>query len=184
MSPKEIVLLVISGYGGRISGRTMLQKVCYFVGVNQADVDLDFNAHYYGPFSPTVDQALSELKNLQLVMEDKVGFGIQGGFGEMKRYDYRLTDGGRAVLRNLQARKPAQCERVLTVVQRIRDSGDPDYVILSVAAKSFFILSRQKKAMTPEQIKMAAKTFDWNLQEFSVNKALELLQRLNLVSVN
>ena len=31
MNPKDIVLLVLDGYEGSMSGKTLLQKVCYFV---------------------------------------------------------------------------------------------------------------------------------------------------------
>ena len=86
------------------------------------------------------------------------------GFGELKRYDYRLTEDGKLVVQNLHSKKAEECEEVLAVVRRIREAGNPDYLTLSVAAKSYFVLAKQKQAMTGEQIKIAAKSLGWSLK--------------------
>lgn len=100
LNSKEIVLLVVDGYGGSMSGKTLLQKVCYFV-------EVALKAHHYGPYSPSIEESVGELKELGFIEEHTVGFGVSNpsGFGELRRYDYRLTADGRKVVEDLKSRR-------------------------------------------------------------------------------
>lgn len=178
LNSKEIVLLVVDGYGGSMSGKTLLQKVCYFV-------EVALKAHHYGPYSPSIEESVGELKELGFIEEHTVGFGVSNpsGFGELRRYDYRLTADGRKVVEDLKSRR-TEVKDIEEMVERIKNSGDPDYLELSIAAKSYFILRKQNKPMTNSEIEKEAQRLGWPLQEGSVQKAIHLLQGLNLVANN
>lgn len=185
MNAKETVLLILSGYGGSVAGKTMLQKVGYFVDV-VLDLDLRFNAHYYGPYSPVIEQAIAELKSLEFITEQRIGFGVanSSGFGELKRFDYRLTQDGDMIVAHILKKQKEEAQAILDLIEKIRSAGDPDYISLSIAAKSFFILRKQERAMAPGEIILAAKGFDWKLREEDIEKALALLQKLDLVTLS
>lgn len=48
MKPRDVVLTVLFAYGGRIRGKTMLQKVCYFADFI-ANLGLGFKPLIMGP---------------------------------------------------------------------------------------------------------------------------------------
>lgn len=107
MKPRDVVLTVLFAYGSRIRGKTMLQKVCYFADFI-ANLGLGFKPHYYRPLSPLVEQSVSELKGLGFVEEETLGFGVvqNAFFGEVRRYDYKLTLDGSAVVEEVRRREP------------------------------------------------------------------------------
>jgi len=184
MKPRDIVLVVLASYEGGIRGKTTLQKVCYFADVI-ADLQLGFKAHYYGPFSPMIEQAVAELKNLGFVEEEALGFGVYNQFvGEMRRYDYKLTADGMAVVQDLKRREPAAFQAISDIAKRIRNTGDPDYRELSIAAKTFFIARKKEGPITPMEIEQQAKALGWELSGESIGRAIDLLKKLDVVSVN
>lgn len=181
MKPRETVLVLLDAYGEGVRGRTLLQKVLYFASVI-ANLDLGFRAHYYGPYSPIVEQAVGELKGLGFLSEQSIGFGVvqNPNFGEMMRFDYQLTPDGKAVVEDLEKRLPEECKLLSDVVQRIKSAGNPDYRELSVAAKTYFILKRQGRPTTFAELEKEAATFSWELPQSSVRKALDFLSTLHL----
>lgn len=184
MKSRDIVLIVLASYEGRIRGKTTLQKICYFADVI-AGLALGFRAHYYGPFSPMIEQGIAELKNLGFVEEETLGFGVYSQFlGEMRRYDYKLTADGIAVVQDLKRREPKGFEAISSIARRIRDSGNPDYRELSIAAKTFFIARKKEGPITVMEIEQQAKALGWELSGESINKAIDLLKTLDIIQVN
>jgi uncharacterized protein YwgA len=182
MNAKEVVLLVLDAYGGSVAGKTLLQKLCYFVQVTLG-FDLNFAAHHYGPYSAAVEEAVGNLRSLEYVKEEAIAFGVANpsGFGELRRYDYRLTPDGQALVARLKEKRPEQSEKVVHAVRRVREV-DVDYLELSIAAKTYFILRRQQKPMTVAELRGEANKLAWSLQPDSIERALEVLRRLDLVT--
>lgn len=182
MKPREVILVLLDAYGEGVHGRTLLQKISYFADVI-ADLDLGFRAHYYGPYSPVVEQAVGELKGLGFVSEQAIGFGVvqNPNFGEMMRFDYQLTPDGKAVVEDIKKRTPEECKVLGDIVRRIKDAGNPGYRELSLAAKTFFILKRQGKPATTAELEKEAPRFSWQLPQESVRKAIEFLSKLDLI---
>ena len=183
MNSDDFVLSVIQSFGGVVAvGRaSLLQKRAFFAselsGVNPG---LRFDAHYYGPYSSTVDNTLGRLTALGFVNEDNLGFGVAPSGFEIKRYDYSLTEDGKKIARVLE-RQP-EFQTVNSACQKIIDAGDPDYFILSIAAKAFFILKkRDGRAMLRNEIIQEAKRFDWDISSDSLEKAVSFLERVSLV---
>jgi hypothetical protein len=52
---------------------------------------------------------------------------------------------------------------------------------LSMASKAYFILQREGKEMTSEEIRQKAKNFNWDLSTTDIDKAVEILEQLNMI---
>ena len=180
MTALDFVLSLIASFGGQIRGRTLLQKRAYFVAqLSGLPIDLGYDAHYYGPYSAVVDNSIVRLKSLGFLAEENIGFGVASGGFEMKRYDYRVTDDGKSVLASLQAKE--DYKKIERACIAVLEAGDPNYFVLSIAAKADFILGKRGKAMTRKEIIREAERFDWDIQEGSLKGAVDFLERLGLV---
>jgi uncharacterized protein YwgA len=179
MNAAQFLLSLVDASNGTIQGRTLLQKRAFFVSLlSGVDSGLGFDAYYYGPYSSTLDNTVAQLKNLDFVDEDDTPFGIISGGFEMRRYDYKLTPQGNEVAEKL--RKTEEYKRIRDSVQKIEAAGNPNYFELSIAAKAFFILRKQRRPMSTEEIKREAEKFHWEIQPQSLEKAVTFLQRLGL----
>jgi hypothetical protein len=64
----------------------------------------------------------------------------------------------------------------------IIEPGDPNYFILSIAAKADFILGRRASgAMAREEIIREAEKFDWHIQASDLDNAVGFLERVGLL---
>lgn len=181
MNVPEFVLALINASGGRVRGRTMLQKRGYFVRLlSGIRTNLGYDAYYYGPYSAKIDAALTQLKNLGFTEEAETGFGVVSGGFEIRRYDYALTDDGREILQPLL--ETPEYQSIVEAVEKIQDAGDPNYFELSIAAKAYYILMRQGKEMSRSELQREAKNFDWNIQEPALTGAIQFLERIGLAS--
>jgi len=180
MTALDFVLSVIAGFGGQVRGRTLLQKRAYFVSqLSGVDIDLSYDAHYYGPYSAAVDNSVVRLKSLGFLLEENIGFGVASGGFEVKRYDYRITEDGNRILEALKVKEDYR--KIEGACGAILKAGDPNYFVLSIAAKADFILGKRGKAMTRTEIIREAEKFDWDIQEGSLRSAVDFLERLGLV---
>ena len=182
MKPTDFLLILIDTCGGSIHGRTLLQKKTYFVSVlSGVKVDLGFGAHYYGPFSEIVEGTAIQLKNLGFLQESETGFGLVSGGFEVKRYDYALTEGGRKLVESLKALP--EYDAVHVAVNKINNAGDPNYVELSIAAKSYFLLKRNGSAMTVAELQGEAEKYDWRISPKSIEHAMSFLEKVGLTKL-
>jgi uncharacterized protein YwgA len=180
---RHVVLLAVEQVGNRPNGKTYLQKLCYFVQ-RLTSKPLGFRAHYYGPYSDQVSAELSFLSAAGLLCEVRRGSGIAGSGGwEIARYDYSLTDQGREALAQIVGQLQ-DAEGIRAAIGRVLAAGDNDYVDLSFAAKTDWILESEHGAMTPEGIAKAATRFNWNVSGTDVQKAATFLSNLGLVQLS
>jgi uncharacterized protein YwgA len=181
MNASQFVLSLIRASGGKVQGRTLLQKRGYFVSLlTGLSPSLGYQAHYYGPYSSTLDGTVTQMKNLGFIEEGTTGFGVVSGGFEMRRYDYSLTEDGEKVLQPFS--KSTEYHAIEAAVRKIREAGDPDYVELSIAAKAFFILQKQQKAMTAAELLKEATKFNWNIPEHSLGRAVAFLTAVGLTA--
>lgn len=179
MNAAQFVLAVLDASGGHLQGRTLLQKKGYFVSLlSGVDPGLAYDAHYYGPYSTVVDTCVARLKNLAFIGEESTGFGIYNDGFELRRFDYTITSDGKKLLSTLRA--SPEYKRIDSAVKKIREAGDPGYFELSIAAKAYFILDRKDKPMSNSEIRREAEKFNWNIQQRSLEKAVEFLQKVEL----
>ena len=77
MNAYDFVHLAMVALGGEIKGKTKLQKTIYFMGVMSGSLrDLGYQAHFYGPFSADVADAVGRLKSVGFVHETSEGTGF------------------------------------------------------------------------------------------------------------
>lgn len=180
MKPTDFVLCLIDASGGKIHGRTLLQKRAFFVTeLIGKDFGLKFDAHYYGPYSATVEGTVTQLKNLGFVQESSTGFGtLRDGF-EVRRYNYSLTSDGDQLLREL--RNTAEHAAIKAATKQVLEAGDPNYLELSIAGKAYFLLKNKEGGkMTVAEIVEQAEKYNWNISPESIQKAVRFLSAVGL----
>ena len=108
MNAYDFVHIGMLALGGEIKGKTKLQKTIYFMGIISGSLrDLGYQAHFYGPFSADVADAVGRLKSVGFVHETSEGTGFtdESGF-EQVRYDYRLSRLGKLIGQKKAKRRP------------------------------------------------------------------------------
>lgn len=185
METHEFVLLVLQAVGGEIQGKTKLQKTVYFLGVLTDRLEeLGYRAHFYGPYSDEVAGAVTLLKAIAVVDQNVVGGRAidEAGF-EIRRYDFRLNDQGRE-LATAKSRQHAEVwQRLEWAAETFSRAGDLDYMLLSIAAKTYFMLGEKKGAATEPELAALAPRFGWNVTAKEIRQAAEYLNKLGLVQV-
>lgn len=183
MNVRDFVLLVLEAMGGQVCGKTRLQKQVYFVGqLTRADVPLGYKAHYYGPYSARVENALDELWSLGLIEKRTNNSGQPGDRGyEKVRYDFSLTEAGRRAVDRIKQACPKDAAAISAAGQRLAAAGNLHYMQLAAAAKIHFILRQGRKPMMNEkEIRETAQRLNWQLGEQDMEQATGLLLNLDL----
>jgi uncharacterized protein YwgA len=174
----ETVLLMISEFGGNLPGKTKIQKLCYFYSVLN-DKEMGFRPHYYGPYSPIVENALDELEGLGLIDKDVERLGEnQEGF-EIKKFHYRITRYGTQVVDTIED-NPEKKE-LEKFVEKVKKTGIPDTTGISIAAKAYYILRKENMPLTDDEIRKKARAFGWDINSDSINKAANFLKSFGLI---
>ena len=183
MSPYDFVHLSILALGDEIKGRTKLQKTVYFLGVLTDNLpELGYRPHFYGPYSDAVAASVNRLKSLGFLTENTVGAGTVGSSGfEIARHDFKLTEEGKRIAQKKTERDPEFWQRLKSVADRFVNAGDVDYMKMSVAAKTFFILSNSGKPATPTELSYSASRLGWSPTPQEVEESIDFLKKLGLV---
>jgi hypothetical protein len=183
LKPRAIILLAIDAFGGQIDGKTLLQKRLYFTEILlRENLGLDFDAHYYGPYSAILNSELSTLK-LQCQLREEAstyGYADDSGF-EMRRFRYELTQEGRAAVEWLRHNYTDEAGRVTDAARRVVAAGDLNYMDLSFAAKSYWILCQLRKPLSDADIAKEATRFGWEVKPPQVHRGVEFLRQVGLV---
>lgn len=183
MKAYDFVHLVLHAAGGRIEGRTKLQKMVYFVGVlTEMHDELGYRAHYYGPYSPTVTTAVEELRGLGFLEQRMAGGGATDPQGfEVARYDYSLTNDGIRIAEEKARLRPKMWEKIKHAVSRLEEANVSDYLKLSIAAKAYFLVNRAHEPVTVNKLVEISQKFGWKVSKEQVVEASDWLKRLQLV---
>lgn len=181
MKARHLILILLNTLGGKIDSKTKLHKEIYFISL-LLDRDIGFKAHYYGPYSPKVEQGLDELIGAGYVNMTHQVFGMDPNRGfEFKRYDFSLTESGERFAKILGEKYPEERKKIEEFAGKLQEIGDPDYLILSLSAKAYFILDKVGIAMTDSQIAEKSEKFGWNVTEDDITTAVTILEKLDLV---
>src|SRR5262249_35298310 len=94
MMTPQAVQDIIDAAGGRMIGRTRLQKSAYFLEAAGVGYGFDFSYHYYGPYSEDLSVAASyaEALNLIGVRWLTAQSGLPYAIYEAKPHDARHSD--------------------------------------------------------------------------------------------
>lgn len=186
MKRRDVLLTIISAGATRPEfGRTSLQKIAYFVGAHR-DVEFRHQAHFYGPFSEVVEADVEALVSAGIIEERVQNLPFVGSRGQQgKRFEYRLTDEGENRIEELRAVHTSEFADVERFVRKLEEAaGGLDQGILSPAAKTFFIASRENRALKPQEIHDLALDLGWDLEPAQIKKVARVLQQLDLVEVS
>lgn len=179
MQTRDFVLFAHGAFGGGISGRTTLQKKVYFLGVMLGE-NHGFNPHYYGPYSARVAEANSELKALNYLREEINVYGCNHQGFEMAKYDYFLTEDGQKLLERKKKQYPKKWKKIFNFTNAIEGAGDLSYMEMAIAAKAYYILTREGGTATKETIKSVAKNLGWSIKETELDRAIDFLDKIHL----
>lgn len=186
--PRSIILLAISAFGGSVTGRTLLQKRLYFIDEllqKQFGDSAGFshNSHFYGPYSPTVSDELTVLVASGFLQQFEEPFGYSNRGFEVKRHHYQLTDAGRNAVERLKQEHGDDSAKVDALCDQLKALGSVDYVKMSIAAKTHFMLKRRNAPMSAEAAVEEAKKFSWKVSTPEVADSFSLLEKLGLAKV-
>jgi uncharacterized protein YwgA len=185
MDAKEFVPLALLAMGSEIQGKTKLQKTVYFLGLLTGCLeDLGYRAHFYGPYSDEVADALGWLRTIGAVDSTSSGVGNvdHAGF-EIRRHDFRLNEQGRQFSEATSRKYPQLWEELRRYAELMKRSGDLDYVKMSIAAKTYFMLQKTPGKATEEELAQLATRFGWDVTPEQVKEAGRYLERLKLVEI-
>lgn len=183
MEPRDFVLFTHGAFKEGVTGRTKLQKIVYFLSVILKE-DIGFNPHYYGPYSPRVAEANSELKELNYIKEAVSVYGYSSQGFEMTKYDYSLTEDGLKLLERKKNQYPSEWQKISEAAEIIISAGNMHYMELAMAAKAYIIIDREGGEANKETIKLKAKQLGWSIKDSSLDEALAFLENVGLVTWN
>jgi uncharacterized protein YwgA len=184
LTPREAALLVLNFLGGTLQGRTAMQKMAYFVSV-ALETDLGHRAHYYGPYSRPVDYALAQTALSDEVTETMERFPSYVSGPDIRKYTYGLTAEGVKEVTEIQRRDDQAAGIVKGTVKAVQEAvPDLDQQTLSMAAKIHFIVTHQDEPARLEDIPNLAKQLGWRISDAQVERSVQLLQRLDLLTVS
>ena len=168
-----MLLCIAQRSQSRINGKTVAQKLMYFC-CEMTGTKLGYVSHYYGPYSQTVDNLLSNLSSSNFLLEERL-LTIR----ERMMYRYTLTEDGEAIANRAAHNYPNLHEKISQVVDECKRIADLDPEILSTAAKISYILKREKSS-SYRDISRSAKNLGWKLSRNSLRTASKLLEALGL----
>jgi uncharacterized protein len=177
MDAEDLVLLLLGASNSPIRGRTVIQKTGYFSHVSIAEVKpITFKPHYYGPYSPEIAAALSDLVAMGFVREEADTTPSGNSV-----YTYALTNDGRVLEKRLESTHKATVERIRKIEATCRDDANSNPNILSWAAKAHYLLRASGKPMSADDAVALGRDFNWELSSEDANRGLELLLKLGFV---
>jgi len=185
MDARTFVQLGLLAFRGSVHGKTKYQKSIYFLGLMTGCLeDLGYRAHYYGPYSEDVAEAMDWLRIIGAVDQSSSGVGTVDPSGfEIRRYDYRLNAKGRSFAENTASRNPDLWQKVQKAADSLKQAGDMGYVSLSIAAKTYFLLEQKKGPATREELRRFATRYGWEVSPPQLEEAGAFLERLGLIEV-
>lgn len=186
METHHFVLLALDAMGGEVHGKTLLYKRVYFVGRLSGYLSgLGYYAHYYGPYSDEVGEAIGLLRALGFLTEERLGYGAADARGfEITRTDYTLTADGRKLVSVIKQQHAQDAARIAEAWDAVRQAGAGlNYMQLSIAAKVMHILDERGAPLRPDEIVSIAGEFGWTISGADVERAQDFLMKLQSAGV-
>jgi len=181
MEARHLILMILEACGKKIESKTKLQKIAYFISI-LLKKDFGFNAYYYGPYSRSIEEGMGDLTGVGFLNVNIYYYGLESTHGfEKKRYAYNITEAGDELLVHLKTR---YADEYATIVRYTDILKEENYIDLSIAAKSYFILSKEKQPLTRDQIRLKAREFKWDIYENEIESAVKILKNLDLIKEN
>ncbi len=111
--------------------------------------------------------------------------GAMGDAGfEIARHDFKLTEEGERIAKEKAALDQDAWRKLQEAVTRFKEAGDVDYMKMSVAAKTYFVLSEKGKPASVAELIESARALGWSPKHEEVLDSVKFLQDLGLASAN
>ncbi|MBN1901487.1 hypothetical protein JW926_09225 [Candidatus Sumerlaeota bacterium] len=187
MDTSDLLILSLKYFGGKVGGKTLLQKRIFFLGELLEKRDLGYFPHYYGPFSQDVSDCLIVSVLNGYVQENVFPYGRDHQGFEMRRYEYQLSETGIKLADILERRLSEQTQNLKNAVERfMKAASELNYMVLSYAAKLYYILKQKSNIGFPatfDEIKEMGDKFNWKIDQNDFRKGVFALQKLGLVEL-
>ena len=180
----EIVILTLkylSNEKGEVEGRTLLQKMIYFLN-EKLDLGIPFVPYYYGPYSEKITNALEDLKNVGMIEEKIETYSQKMSrtvFFEPRLYKYIFNDFGLEFAELTEKKHKQKADEIKKTIDEIKSAFHNDVKLLSVAGKMLTILRLKNKPMRPQNILKEAKALNWNISKKEAKEAINSLKEIN-----
>jgi uncharacterized protein YwgA len=149
------ILQLLKESGDKIDSKTKIHKEMFFLS-KILKVDFGFRPHYYGPYSPEVEETLDGLSGANFIQVNVTSYGVAGNRGfEVMRYDYSLTESGKRLLEEMG--EIPEKEDIHLFVSNLNKVGNPDYMDLSIAAKVLYITNKNNSVISCKDIDKSSK---------------------------
>jgi hypothetical protein len=126
---------------------------------------------------------VNRLKSLGFVTESTVSSGAIGAFGfEIARHDFKLTAEGMNIAKEKAQKNSRAWEKLGKAATRFKHGGDIDYMRMSVAAKTYFMLDAEGEPATAIELSEAAKRLGWQATPKEIHDSTKFLRDLGLVT--
>ncbi len=181
LTTRDTILLITHANDDEVGGRTVMQKLAYFTAL-ALNVHLEHRAHFFGPFSSRVEDALGNAVIAGELRETTERFPDWRGGPDLLKYTYDLTPAGKRRVDALIEHNSADWDQIRDSVRLIRGVlPGLDQKTLSAAAKTYLIISESETGVDEEQIPDLARRLGWELDADQVSNTMKLLGRLDLV---
>lgn len=182
LSSDGVLHAIAEAYGGSIHGRTLLQKIAYFIG-DKLEIDLGYGAHYYGPYSKEMTASLQDQMGIGALIENRKESRhlFAGHDGAKVFYEYTVTKRGLTARELHQQWGGDDYKKAVKIAKKIK-SLKVDYMPLAFASKVHYILSRAKdEVMNSKGVTEEAGKLGWSMSEDDVRKGIEILTKLDYI---
>lgn len=124
---------------------------------------------------------MNELAGAGFITIEQDIFGIDTNTGfELKRAIISLTEKGSQLAENIGGTYGDEVRVVEEFTKKLAELGNPDYISLSIAAKTHLILKKEGTALNNIQIKERATKLGWRITDGQIEKATDILEKLGL----
>lgn len=178
----DALILLVESVSGPIKSRTTVQKLLYFTN-KKGITNISYRPHYYGPYSSEVAATLNNLIQLNFIasrIETKKSTGYEVD-PNWKRYSYDLTEDGTEVAEEIKKEHPLEYQKLKEIVGTCDSEVRLNPTTLSWAAKVDYIVSKEKRPVTIEEMERIGNEFKWNLKENEIRTGARLLKKLDLI---
>ena len=167
-----LLILYASSDCQRVSGRTTIQKIGYFA-CGSLNLENDYVAHYYGPYSPTMAYTLKRMVSLHLVKEESVVTN-----NDHLMFEYSLTPSGIEYAEKVSSENRNALHIVNKIVEKVAELEGDKIERISKAAKVHFLTQDSKDTLQPSEIIQKAKKLGWSIDQSDVKESLELMKEI------
>lgn len=170
----DLILLLIGASEGRVEGRTLVQKLVYFL-VHVYKIPLSQKPHFraglYGPYSRDVASELLKLVALDFLAEETKVTST----GNLV-YIYSLTEDGKKIFEEINAKYREQYSLIKKFMNKIRGEKSEDLI---VASKLHYIIEENPRLTEePEKIISRAENYGWEIKPEEIDKGFRILRAI------